>query len=312
MNQIFKKSILFGGFVAFSLCSHAQQDAQYTQYMFNPLSVNSAYAGSKDALDIVLISRNQWVGIEGAPKTQSLTINAPIKKEKLGLGFSYVRDNIGPLTVNTFYLDFAYRVKVHEGGFLSMGVKAGIDAKKVALTDLSPVDPSDPSYYSDLISKLSPNFGTGLFYYGEKHYLGISTPKISRSDLSVDGSNGLTGIEETARHYFIIGGYVFDISPTLKYKPAFYTKLVKGAPASFDFTSSFMIKDKFVGGVAYRFGDSFGVMTEVNLVSNLWFGYAYDFTVSPLKGYNKGTHEIMLTFDFSTKRTDIIKSPRFF
>ncbi len=306
------KALLFAiSGVLFSLNTYGQQDAQYSQYMFNTLSVNSAYAGTKDYLNIILLTRNQWVGFDGAPKTLSLTVHAPIKKEKLGLGFSYVRDKIGPLKVDNIYLDIAYRIRLHEGGYLSIGVKAGLDVRKNELTSLNPLDGQDPAYYQDVLSKVTPNFGAGLFYYTDKYYIGFSTPKLSETSLSINDNPNLSE-NNLARHYFIIAGYIWDINDKIKFKPSLFVKLVKGAPASFDLTCSFMFRERFVTGVGYRFGDSFGIMAQVKVYKRIWVGYAFDYTTSKLGRYNSGTHEIMVNLDFGLPKNDIIKSPRFF
>ena len=176
MQQL-KSIIITIVLVTSALLLHAQQDAMYTQYRTNMMSVNPAYAGSKKALNIIALSRHQWVGFEGAPQTQTLAVNTPFFGEDLGLGFTYVRDQIGPLNVDNIFVDVAYKVKVHEGGHLSMGVKGGIDVRKNNLTELNPLNGSDPSYQQNLVSNVAPNFGAGLYYFTDKYYLGVSTPK---------------------------------------------------------------------------------------------------------------------------------------
>lgn len=313
MIQNFKKTII--GTLIFLFISSgitAQQDAMYTQYMFNTSSVNAAYAGTKEALNVILLSRHQWMGFEGAPVTQSLTAHMPVWKKKMGVGFSYVRDEIGPLVVNNIFLDFAYKVKVHEGGLLSMGVKAGIDMRENNLTSLSPDDATDPAYYTDVVSNVTPNFGAGLFYYTNKYYLGVSTPKISQTELSTDSNDPNLGREELSRHYFVIAGYVMDINDDWKFKPSGYAKIVKGAPASFDLSLNFMYQSKIIGGTAYRFGDAISFMTQIRIARQWWFGYAFDWSLTRLRTFNNGTHEIMLTLDTNLPKKDIVKSPRFF
>lgn len=317
MKQLinFKWLILLSATVAFLFHSQtvsAQQDPMYTQYMFNTMSVNPAYAGSKEDFNLIFLNRRQWVGFEGAPITQTITVHGPInfKGQHMGIGLSYVHDKIGPLNTNNVFLDFAYRIKVHEGGYLSMGAKAGIEVRKNGLTTLDPVDMQDPAYVQDITSNITPNFGAGLFYFTDKYYLGVSTPKLSKADLS-DGNAALYE-EQTERHYFIIGGYVWDLNQDFKFKPAFLTKLVKGAPASVDLTASMMYRNRLIGGVSYRFGDSFGAQVQARVFRRVWLGYAYDFTVSDLGSYNNGTHEIMINIDFGLPQGEVIKSPRFF
>jgi len=301
-------------FAMLSARVYGQQEAEYTQYMFNTLSVNPAYASTKNALNAILLSRDQWVGLAGAPKTQSLTVIVPVMKERIAVGFSFVRDQVGPLTTDNLSLDFAYKIKIHQDGYLTMGVDAGIDYKKSDLTSLTPLDKSDPSYNSNYMSKLAPSFGAGLYYYyASKLYLGVSTPTINQSDLSVDASGSVGGVnDQSLRHYYIIGGYVIDLSEKIKFKPAFFTKLVKGAPASVDLTAQFMFSDRLILGAAYRVGDSFSVMAELRVFEKFWIGYAFDQTLTKLATYNSGTHEILLSMDLEMVRDGIIKSPRFF
>jgi len=289
----------------------AQQDAMYTQYRTNMMAVNPAYAGSRKALNVIALSRHQWVGFEGAPQTQSLAVNTPFFGEDLGLGFTYVRDQIGPLHVDNIFIDVAYKFQVHEGGFLSMGVKGGIDVRKNNLTKLNPLNGNDPSYQQNLVSNVAPNFGAGLYYYTDNYYLGVSTPKIAKTEYrtDVDPNLGETGME---RHYFIIGGYVWDVNPKIQFKPAVLTKLVKGAPLSMDISASVMYDDQVIGGISHRIGDSFSALLQVRVLPVLWVGYAYDQTITELNRFNNGTHEIMINLDLNLPKQDIVKSPRFF
>jgi type IX secretion system PorP/SprF family membrane protein len=307
-----KKIVLLISFALLVQLAQAQQDVQFTQYMFNLQSVNPAYAGSKTDLTFLFLSRNQWVGLEGSPKTQCAAIQMPVKKLNLGLGISYIRDKIGPLTTDKIDVDVAYRFKISSKGNLSLGVKAGVDQKNVNLLGLSPVEKNDPMYVNDLYTKLSPTFGAGVFYNTDHFYLGFSTPKLNESDLSTDGSAVMKGNDKQLRHYYLISGYVMDINNHLKFKPTIHAKYVRNAPMSFDLSTSLMFNDRFVAGVSYRVGDSFGAMFQANLFRNVWVGYAYDYTTTRLQKYNYGSHEIMLVFDVYKRAKDIIKSPRFF
>lgn len=309
MNK--KILLILAALMLWGIHLHAQQDAMYTQYRTNMMSVNPAYAGSKKALNIIALSRHQWVGFEGAPQTQTLAVNTPFLGKDLGLGFTYVRDQIGPLNVDNIFLDVAYKVKVHEGGHLSMGVKGGIDVRKNNLTELNPLNGSDPSYQQNLISNVAPNFGAGLYYFTDQYYLGVSTPKIAKTDYRQDENPNL-GSTELERHYFIIGGYVWDIHERVKFKPAVLSKLVQNAPPSFDISANFMYDDRFVGGISHRIGDSFSAILQVRAMPVLWVGYAYDQTITELNRFNGGTHEIMINLDLNLPKQDIVKSPRFF
>lgn len=296
--------------VFFSHKTKGQQDPGFTQYMFNTQAVNAAYAGTQDAINILLLSRHQWVGFEGAPQTQTLGIHAPIDKKYVGLGFSYIRDRIGPLNVDNIYFDYSFKVKLHETGTLSMGLKTGLDMRSNNLTTLNPLEGADPAYV-DIIGKLSFNFGAGFYYYTPNYYVGISMPKLRRTRYN-EGNSVQLGEEFQERHLFLIGGYVFDIDSEWKLKPTVFTKYVKGAPASIDINLSTMFRERVVAGISHRIGDSFGLMTQLRAWDNLWIGYAYDFTITPLKSHNRGTHEIMLMFDLYTPKAEVVKSPRFF
>ncbi len=296
--------------VALSSALQAQQDPGFSQYMYNTLSVNSAYAGTQEAINIILLSRHQWVGFEGAPQTQTFTVHSPVDKKYVGLGFSYVRDQIGPLNIDNIYIDYSFKLRVHPGGTLSMGLKTGIDMRKNSLTELAPLS-SDPAYYADVVSKISPNFGIGLYYYTRNYYAGVSVPKIRNTNLNEDNLEHL-GQETLERHYFIIGGYVWDINSQWKFKPSFFAKYVNETPLSLDINASVMYNERIVSGLSHRFGDSFGAMIQVRVYDYLWLGYAYDFTITPLRHHNRGTHEVMALFDFFTPKKEVVKSPRFF
>ena len=293
------------------ILGYAQQDPMFTQYQNNMMAVNSAYAGSKEALNVVAISRHQWVNFEGAPTTQSIAINTPFFDKELGLGFSFVRDQVGPLKTDNFYIDIAYKLKVHEGGHLSMGLKSGLHNRKNNLRELNPLNENDPSFQKDIVSELYPNFGTGFYYYTDKYYLGVSAPKLSKIGYRKDDNPNL-GKSEMKRHYYIVGGYVWDINQQFQFKPTFLTKMVQGAPPSFDITANVRYNNQIIGGISHRFGDSFGALVQVKALSQIWIGYSYDFTISEMSRYNSGTHEIMINLDLNLSKKDIIESSRFF
>ncbi|MCY1636633.1 PorP/SprF family type IX secretion system membrane protein [Marinifilum sp. D737] len=288
----------------------AQQDAMYTQYMFNIQAINPAYAGSKDALSATLISRNQWVGFEGAPNTTSFSVHTPLLGKLLGLGFSYVHDEIGPTKISFINVDLSARIKVNSNGYLAAGIKSGIDNQEIKLSMLTPSQ-REEIYDKNYSSNFEPNFGVGLFYYTDRFYLGLSSPRVMRRDfISREGS--MNHINETERHFYFNGGYVMDINRNLKFKPSYMLKYVAGAPLSFDLTAAVMLKEKVVAGVAVREGDSFGAVLQLRIAQQFWFGYAYDFTTSRLRNYNSGIHEVMVSFDLGLYKNGIVKSPRFF
>lgn len=288
--------------------SFAQQDPMFTQYMFNTLAVNPGYAGSRGALNVTGLLRNQWVGIDGAPKTQTFFAHTPIINKNMAVGLSVVNDKIGPINQTFIYGDYSYTIKVTDNSKLAFGLKGGVNIIKGNLTSVDLTEQNDQSFSSNIDYKPLPNFGFGLYYHSERWYVGLSTPKLleNKIEASVDYSK----LSEK-RHYFLIGGFVVDISESVKFKPSILTKVTVGAPVSLDFTANFLFKDKIWLGAGHRLGDSFSALMQLQLNEQLRVGYAYDYTISKLTKYNYGSHEIMLSYDF-IYRKDKILSPRYF
>jgi type IX secretion system PorP/SprF family membrane protein len=305
----FKKSLLSLLLLLISISSVAQQDAQYSMYMFNPLAVNPAYAGSRGALSATLLHRSQWVGLDGAPQTQTLSIHSPLRNESIGLGFSLVNDKIGANKNTGLYADFAYRIQLNRhNDKLAFGVKGGVDLFSSDFNDLAVTDNTDDVYLTPLSNKTMPNFGFGVYYYGKRHYVGLTVPKLVQNDLS-GGNSTITATQD--RHFFFIAGYVFKLSSTVDFKPSVIAKMTAGAPLSTDFNASFLFYEKLWLGAMYRHGDSFGLNVVYNFTEFLRAGYAYDYTTTELGNYNNGSHEIMIGFDLQTNSKSF-KTPRFF
>lgn len=290
--------------------SSAQQDPQYTNYMFNTLSVNSAYAGSREHLSIVALHRTQWVGIDGAPQTQSLTVDSPIGKN-VGLGVSFVQDKLGPSREVYADLNASYTIRIDEGSRLSFGLKGGGRWLNVDLYDGFQNNPDVES----INNKFLPTLGAGIYWRNNTTYVGLSIPNfLTKEHYRLDRDTfSSTNFEVSAErlHYFLIAGKVFDLSSSVKFKPAFLGKFVSGSPAIVDLSANFLIQDNFRLGVAYRWDDSVSGLLGLQLSPKLLLGYAYDLTTTRLGDYNSGTHEIMLRFDLITKEKQL-KSPRFF
>lgn len=304
-----KLKIVFVLFLAvFTLQSNAQQDPQYTNYMFNTLSVNSAYAGSRGHLSVTALHRTQWVGIEGAPQTQSLTVESPIGNN-LGLGVAIIHDKLGPS--REMYLDgnLSYTIRLNNKSRLSFGLKAGARLLNVDLFDGFQTNAD----VSSINNRFLPTVGAGMYWRNEKTYIGISVPNfLTKEHFDRDSFNSNTFEVSAERlHYFLIAGKVFDLSDSVKFKPAFLGKFVVGAPAIVDLSANFMLYDKFRIGAAYRWDDSFSGLIGLQLTPKLLLGYAYDLTTTRLGDFNSGTHEIMLRFELLTKEKQL-KSPRFF
>ncbi|MCF6182501.1 type IX secretion system membrane protein PorP/SprF [Lutibacter sp.] len=279
-----------------------QQDAQYTQYMYNMNVINPAYAGSKGITSLGLLGRTQWVGLDGAPKTFTLSLHSPVGKA-VGLGLSIINDEIGPVKENNIYVDFSYTIITSDEGRLAFGLKGGIsflDVRNLITNDSDPLNIP--------IHKTSPNFGAGLYYYTNKFYLGFSAPNFLETR-HLEKGGGVVSSATEKMHYFLTSGYVFDLSENLKLKPSTMIKATSGAPISVDISGNLLFNEKFEIGLSYRFDDSISAMVGFNINEDFRIGYAYDYTTSNFGDYNSGSHEIMLLFDFNRRN---LKSPRFF
>jgi len=270
-----KKKLLLLLFLVTSILSFSQQDAMYTHYMDNTLSINPAYAGSRDALTILALHRSQWIGFDGAPNTQTITIHSPVFTPNTGLGFSIVNDKIGPLNNLSLYLDFSYRIKF-EKSFLAFGLKSGINLMKIGLDELSTSTASDPAFMEDYQSAFMPNFGVGIYYYTDKYYLGFSVPKILQNDLFNNTTQ--EDLLDAVRHYFFIAGTYFNLSDNVKLKPTTFVKYTPAAPLEVDLTASFIYKDKILAGLMYRTGDATGVLLGYYLTPQMYIGYSFDWS----------------------------------
>ncbi|WP_109299349.1 type IX secretion system membrane protein PorP/SprF [Aquimarina sp. AU474] len=296
----------------------AQQDAQYTQYMYNTISVNPAYAGSRDAISITGLYRNQWVGIEGAPVTQTLNIHSPIgASNKVGLGLSIVNDKIGPTQETYFDIDFSYTINTSTTGQLAFGVKAGGHLLDVNFNDLNQYTNTDILLNTDVDNKFSPNVGIGVYYHAEKLYLGVSAPNLLETqhfdESADDNSSALSFLAEERINYYLMGGYVFDINESLKLKPAVLFKGVSGAPLQADVSANFLFKDKFTLGAAYRWSAAFSVLAGFQVSDEIMLGFAYDWETTALGNteFNAGSFEFFLRYEIF-KKNDRILYPRFF
>ena len=286
--------------------SYAQQDAQFTQYMYNTINVNPAYAGSRGALSIFALHRTQWVGLDGAPVTNAVSINTPINGSNLGLGVSLINDKIGPANENTFSADLSYTIPTSETFKLSFGVKGTANLFNLDVTKLNPDDATDPSFQN--YNKFSPNIGAGIYLHSDKAYLGLSIPNFIQTNRYDDND---VRIFKEKINYYLIGGYVFDLNQDIKFKPAVITKMVEGAPLQIDVSGNFMFSEKFVVGVAYRWSAALSGMVGFQVSDGLYIGYGYDRETTNLKNYNSGSHEIFLRYEIF-KNINKITSPRFF
>ncbi len=304
-----KLKLVFIIAIVFCTVTYAQQQPQYSQYMYNMSTVNPAYAtGQSGLISTGLLYRQQWTGIEGGPRTANVFGNIPIS-EKIELSVNYVNDRIGDaIPVNNDYvnIDFAYVTRISDRARLSYGLKAGINSFKI---DPSGSDVANDPAFSDNTATTELNIGAGLYLFTSNFYAGISSPNVLPGDVDING----VGVSETKTHIYGVAGYVFDFIDEVRLKPSVVIKQVIDSPLTFDISLNSLMYDRFELGVSYRYTDSFIALAGFNITPGLKIGYSYDFSVSDLSGYNDGSHEIVLLYNF-----DLLKfgnkhtSPRFF
>ena len=286
----------------------AQQDPQYTQYMYNTLTVNPGYTGSTEGIDAVLLHRSQWIGIDGAPRTQAFSIHSPMWNDKVGLGLSAINDRIGP--ADEFYIDgnFSYTLYLGEQSKLAFGLKAGARVLNIDWSRGRYYQEGDPLLNTNINNNIAATIGSGIYYYTDKWYAGASIPNFIKDNYYND-------VQETVvsdrLHYYVMGGYVFDLSDSVKFKPAVLGKIVKGSPITVDGSANFLFQEKFTLGAAYRWDDAVSALVGFQITKELFLGYSYDYSTTELSKYNDGSHEVILRFQLQPKATRI-KSPRFF
>lgn len=295
----------------------AQQDAQYTQYMYNTIAVNPAYAGSRGVFSIAALHRSQWVGLDGAPTTQTLNFNTPVSK-RVGIGLSIVNDEIGNGTNQDTYFDgvFSYTIPTSEEGKLSFGFKAGghflnLDFSKLRNysaegSALAPVN---------IDKKFSPNFGAGVYYHTDRFYAGLSVPNFLQTEHFDRSGNGgsVSLLAQERMNFYLITGYVFELNGDLKLKPAVLLKAVQGAPLQADLSATFLLRDRFSFGAAYRWDAALSALIGMQLNDQLMIGLAYDKETTELgsTAFNDGSFELFLRYEFKSRYRKVL-TPRFF
>ena len=253
------------------------------------------------------LHRTQWVGLDGAPTTNAFSINTPINNSKLGVGVSFVSDKIGPTDENTISADISYTVQTSETYNLSFGIKGTANLFSLDVNKLNPADANDPRLYN-FDNNFTPNVGAGVYFHSDKLYVGLSVPNFFETTRYEDNSIAVTKERMNA---YLIGGYVFDLSPSIKFKPAFMAKTIEGAPLQLDVSGNFLINEKFTIGAAWRWSAAASLMAGFQITDGLFAGYGYDLETTKLSRYNSGSHEIFLRFELFSKYDKII-SPRFF
>ncbi|WP_222984068.1 type IX secretion system membrane protein PorP/SprF [Flagellimonas meishanensis] len=292
----------------------AQQDAQYTQYMYNTQVINPAYAGNREVISFGVLGRTQWVSLEGAPATGTFTVNSPIGLyDNMGLGLSIVHDQIGPTIESNITVDYSYSIYLNALSKLSFGLKAGIDVLDVDYEKLNIFDSQDPLFQNNVDNQLQPQVGAGVYYNTDRFYAGFSVPNFLNTkhfDESTLNNVDAESIAVERLHYFLITGYVFDLSSNLKFKPASLVKMVSGSPVQWDISANFLINEKFTLGAAYRWTASFSALAGFQISNSIFAGVAYDYQSTNIENYSDGSYEVFLRFDIFGG--DRIMTPRFF
>ncbi|RZM27906.1 MAG: type IX secretion system membrane protein PorP/SprF [Pedobacter sp.] len=305
------KLLLVSLLLLLGINANAQQDAMYTQYMFNTLAINPAYAGSRNVVSATALGRSQWTGIEGAPKTATFTIDAPILDKRFGIGLQVMTDKLGVTQTNSAALSFAYRIRLDEAS-LSFGVQGDVSQYRSNLSSvvLGSSSGYDPAFAND-VRKTLGNFGTGVYYNTDRFFLGLSAQDLVPNALSDQGTTGDRIAGKQALHVFLSSGYVFPVSEDLKLKPSFLVKYVHGAPIEGDINGTLWIKDVIGLGLQYRTSADVSALIEIQATPQFRIGYSYDRSTTRLQNFNSGSHEIMIRFEFGSERGRII-SPRYF
>jgi type IX secretion system PorP/SprF family membrane protein len=304
-----KLKILIFGFFLINSVGNAQQEAQYTQYMYNTANINPAYAGSRGVMSALLMHRNQWVGLDGAPVTNTLTLHTPVS-DRLGLGFSIVNDKLGPSDENTFSLDLSYNIPTSENFKLAFGIKGTANLFNVDFNKLKSFNQNDAliANRTNIDSRFFPNVGAGIFWYSDKTYLGVSIPYMLEKKYY---DNDVQYVAGERMHIHAMAGYVFDLSSEVKFKPSVLAKVVKGAPLQMDLSANFLFFNKLTLGAAYRWDAAMSAMAGFQLSDSWLIGYAYDKDTTRLGNFNSGSHEIFLRYELFKSYNKIV-SPRFF
>ena len=310
MKNLYKYILLFG-LLVWGNHLFAQTEPMYSQYMYNMLGVNPAYAGNREATSFNFFQRRQWVGLAGAPQTNSVSVDGAFNDNKLGWGVQAYDDKLGVEKADGLNMMMATHIQVSDKGIVSGGLSVGVMNYRIDLLNVQGrYTPSDPAFYSNF-NKWLPAVGLGLYYNTNKFYAGFSVPNVLKSRLTAFDvmNSGIQKVNST--HLFFTTGYVFDVNEDVKIKPSTMIKAVGGAPIEADFNTNVWLKNVIGLGFSYRTGDAMVGMAEAQINQNLRVGYAYDITISPLKYYNNGSHELMFRYEFGNNNTKV-KSTRYF
>lgn len=304
-----RAKILYLSLILLSITSYAQQDAQYTNYMYNTMNVNPAYTGTRGVLSVFGLHRTQWVGISGAPVTNTFAVSTPIERTNLGVGLSFVNDRLGATTENIISGDVSYTIKTSPNWKLSFGLKLTANLFDFDRNKLNPENEGDVTLES--FNKFSPNIGAGVYFHSDKSYLGFSVPNLLENKYDYNDNSLQGSVYKERLNLYLIAGHVFDLNDNLQFKPAGLFKAVKGAPLQFDLSGNFLINEKLTLGLAWRWSAAVSALAGFQINPSWFIGYGYDLETTNLRRYNSGSHEIFLRYELFRKSQKIV-SPRFF
>lgn len=293
------------------LKSNAQFDPMFTQYMNNEMFINPAYTGTRDVLAATLLYRNQWAGLEGAPKTQTFCIHSPLG-DYSGAGLSFMNENIGITNIIRANANYSYRIQTSDLSHLSFGIDGGIINYRQSMQDLILVNQNDHLFTPNQQNVFAPNAGFGLFFYKKNFYLGLSTPRMIKNSFRPNSSSKVQNSASPKDwHYYLTSSIIIDVSDDFKFKPSIMIKEVAGAPIQGEISLQGLVRDFWWFGTSYRSGDALSVILGMQMTPQLRLFYSYDYSFTPLQSYNAGTHEITIGYDFTFKKRRIT-SPRLF
>lgn len=308
--QKYLRSILICTLVVLGagVTGYAQQQAMFTQYMFNGLALNPAYAGSQGATSATVMARKQWLGFDGTASTETFSLHSPILDKNIAVGTMLLHDRIGVTDQTGLNLTFSYQIRFPKG-VLSMGAQGSFTSYRARFSRLLVLHPNDPNFSGDDVNRFMPNVGTGFYYYTDRLYVGISVPQLMNHYYDPYAENSRA---RQIRHYLLTGGYVFDLGHDFKLKPSALVKMVSGAPVQVDLNANLLIKNVIWIGASYRSFESVDALLELQLTNQFKLGYAYDFATSrQVRAVTGGSHEVMLNYRFSFSKTKLI-TPRYF
>jgi type IX secretion system PorP/SprF family membrane protein len=314
MRRISTGAVIIASIIIGSLHSaKAQQAAMYSQYMFNALAVNPAYAGSRNVLSATALYRTQWVGVAGAPRTATLTMDAPVERKSLGIGFQLFSDKLGITESTGAVLSLAYRLRLDQAT-LSFGMQGNVNQYRASYSQVNLLPtggPGDDPAFANDIDRVLLNTGAGIYYNSDRFYFGVSVPEMLRNKLTTQSSSSNSERARQALHLFVSTGFVMPLGSDFMLKPSFLLKAVEGSPIEGDINGTLWIKDRFAIGAQYRTSADVSGMFEMQIAPQVRIGYCYDHSLTNLSSYGSGSHEIMLRYEFGYQAEKVL-SPRYF